>query len=197
MAAAQLHKEDPSPRIPENKEKMKELILYISDKSMADEKFGSIKLNKLLFYSDFLAYLNFGKPITGMEYMRLDQGPAPKKFLPIAKELQKENALEIVEREYHGHIQKRPIARRPAMLELFTAREIALVDEVIGKLRGLNAHDVSELSHRFIGWKLADDGEVIPYSVAHIEIREPSPKAIAFGKELLRQVASQKSAVPH
>ncbi len=178
--------------ITENKEKMKELILYISWKSMSDENFGSIKLNKLLFYSDFLAYLNLGKSITGMEYMRLNHGPAPKKLLPLSKELQEENALEIVDIQFHNHNQKRPISRRAPKLDLFTPAEIALIDEVIEKLRGLNARDISELSHRFIGWQVADEGEVIPYSVARIEIREPSAKALSAGMKLLQSFQVRK-----
>jgi hypothetical protein len=32
-----------------------------------------VKLNKLLFFSDFTAYLLFGESITGQEYQKLDQ----------------------------------------------------------------------------------------------------------------------------
>ena len=35
----------------------------------ADSKFGATKLNKILWWSDFLACAQRGKPITGIEYM--------------------------------------------------------------------------------------------------------------------------------
>lgn len=57
------------PIIP-NDEKLKELILYITIRSEGDRHFDSDKLKKLLFFSDFLAYLYFGEPITGHEYIR-------------------------------------------------------------------------------------------------------------------------------
>src|SRR6266487_3415423 len=46
-------------------EKLRELILHICIRSEDDEAFGAVKLNKLLFFSDFHAFLRLGKPITG------------------------------------------------------------------------------------------------------------------------------------
>ncbi len=56
--------------------KLRELVLYLATLSEGDATFGKVKLNKLLFYADFNAYLKFGKPITGHEYQknsRMDQ----------------------------------------------------------------------------------------------------------------------------
>lgn len=52
----------------EGTDKLRELVLYVCTASEGDESFGSVKLNKLLFYSDFLSYLQHGIPITGQEY---------------------------------------------------------------------------------------------------------------------------------
>ncbi len=46
--------------IPENEKKFAELILYVSQKSTFDSTFGSTKLNKILYFSDFLAYGKLG-----------------------------------------------------------------------------------------------------------------------------------------
>src|ERR1035438_9553158 len=40
--------------------KLGELIIYISKKSAGDSRFGATKLNKLLYFSDFLSFGNFG-----------------------------------------------------------------------------------------------------------------------------------------
>ena len=50
--------------------KLRELVLYIAVLSEGDPAFGKVKLNKLLFFADFTAYLSFGKPITGHEYQK-------------------------------------------------------------------------------------------------------------------------------
>ncbi|HET6960154.1 MAG TPA: Panacea domain-containing protein, partial [Vicinamibacterales bacterium] len=62
----------------EDRRRLKELILYISQESASDPDYGWTALNKILFFSDFLAYAKFGKPITGTEYMREKHGPVPR-----------------------------------------------------------------------------------------------------------------------
>ena len=61
----------------ENMEKLRELILYICRASESDEAFGKVKLNKLLFFSDFSAYVDLGQSITRQDYKKLKQGPVP------------------------------------------------------------------------------------------------------------------------
>ena len=52
-------------------EKLRELIIYISDKCIDDETFGAVKLNKILYLSDFDHYAKYGIPITGLPYQSL------------------------------------------------------------------------------------------------------------------------------
>lgn len=82
--------------------KLAEAILYISKKSEGDESFGATKLNKLLFYSDFMAFGKLGEPITGQDYQKLEHGPAPRHLLPIQNALVQERAIRVEPVEYHG-----------------------------------------------------------------------------------------------
>ena len=75
------------PLVPDD-EKFKELVLYIARKSECDPRFGATKLNKLLFFSDFLAFKRLGSPITGQTYFKLDHGPAPRRMLPLKERMQ-------------------------------------------------------------------------------------------------------------
>ena len=59
-------------------DKFRELIVYICKKSEGDPTFGAVKLNKILYYADFAAYRILGKPITGAQYQKLREGPAPQ-----------------------------------------------------------------------------------------------------------------------
>ena len=67
--------------------KLQELILYIARRSEDDRHFGANKLNKLLFYSDFLAYAKTGRSFTGAPYERLEHGPAPRGLAAALEEL--------------------------------------------------------------------------------------------------------------
>src|SRR5882724_9411228 len=123
-------------RDPDDK-RFAELMLYISTKCKDDLKFGATKLNKILFYSDFLAYAQLGNAITGFEYQKLPHGPAPRRVLTIRRNLEQEGALEVKTiplRE--GRSQTRITPKRKPRINLFEPEELILVDEVIKQLWG-------------------------------------------------------------
>lgn len=165
-------------------DKFRELLLYIADKSVEDPDFGATKLNKILFFSDFVAYGKYGRSITGARYQRLDNGPVPKELLPIQKELVKKRDAYMFERPHFGHTQKRLLARRQPDLTLFSGEEIAVVDEVMGALRGWNATNVSLLSHNLSVWASAGDRQEIPYETVFVSNKPPNPSDIRRGIEL-------------
>lgn len=151
--------------------KLAELMLYVARRCEADLAFGATKLNKILFFADFLAYLRTGRPITGQRYQKLDQGPAPRRLLPVQKALCRKDDAALGKRDHFGRPQSRLIALREPDLSRFSGVEIAIVDEVLAMLEGHNARAASELSHRFLGWQLAKKGEDIPYQSALLERR--------------------------
>src|SRR5258708_8149199 len=106
-----------------SEKKLRELILLICARSQGDKKFGATKLNKLLFYSDFSAYLSFDKPITGQLYFKLPNGPAPKRLKPIVAKMQEADELAYQEAEYYHHVQKKPIPLTRPDLSLFLSHE--------------------------------------------------------------------------
>lgn len=168
----------------EGTDKLRELVLYVCTASEGDEAFGSVKLNKLLFYSDFLTYLRYGAPITGQEYQKLKNGPAPRLMLPLLNDMKASEQLAIAERSYFGHPQKRPVALREADLSQFSAQEIATVNQVLRTFQRQNGTEISELSHNFPGWQLADEGETIPYSSVLLHRRELTAQERQWAQEL-------------
>ncbi len=169
-------------------DKFKELILYVAEKSADDPSFGATKLNKILFFSDFLAYGMLGRPITGATYQRQDQGPVARGMLPAQKTLEREGAATVVQRVYFTRPQKRLINLRPADISSFTAEEIALVDRVIEALGHRNASEVSMLSHQHVlAWQLAGDRQEIPYEAVFLSTDPPTPTDIRRGQELAQE----------
>jgi hypothetical protein len=173
--------------IPENERKFAELILYVSQKSALDPAFGSTKLNKILYFSDFLAYGKLGDSITGAEYQNLKRGPAPRRLVPIRKELENEKALAIQPVQLtNGYVQHRPINLREPDLDPFKGSEIALVDEVISTLKGLNATEASALSHLDVGWQFTEEGETIDYRTVFLSNEQLTPFELQYiGASLL------------
>jgi hypothetical protein len=151
--------------------KLKELILYIANRLADDPKFGATKLNKILFYSDFIAYAKLGKSITGEKYQKLPKGPAPKYLVPVREQMRLRGDIVCYSIDTLVGPQHRIAPLRSANIKKFTSEQISIIDEVMNVLRNKDADEVSELSHDFIGWKIVKDGEEIPYET--VFLRDP------------------------
>jgi antitoxin SocA-like protein len=167
-----------------NDQKLRELILLICERSEGDDTFGATKLNKLLFYSDFLSFLNLGEAITWHRYQKIDFGPAPRALVPILKKMESDREVAFASRSYFGKSQRRTLALREPKLDLFTAEEVDLVDRLICHFWKSNASELSGLSHKFIGWQLAAEGEDIPYEVALLSPAKPTDAVLKRAAEL-------------
>ena len=91
-----------------------------------------------------------------------------------AADLIESGDAEELEMMYHGHKQRRLIAKRRARLDaMFSAEDIAIVDLVIDELWPYNASEISELSHG-ITWKVAKTQQRIPYQSVFVTNRAPT-----------------------
>lgn len=147
--------------------RFKELIVLISELCDTDPTFGSIKLNKILYFADFMAYRELGKPITGATYFKLQEGPAPRQLLAARRQLVNEGRLAIEHRPYFQGVQKRPVVTgAESQRGSFSDDEMRIVTSIVEYFRGKSARDVSDISHREPGWILAEDRADIPYETA-------------------------------
>lgn len=166
--------------------RLRELMLYIAEKCSDDIYFGAIKLNKILYFSDFISYLKYGEPITGAEYIAVEHGPVPKRLVPIRTELEREGAAVLQKRMLLTHEQHRLIPLRAADLSLFSARDIALVDEVIQQSRDKTATELSILSHG-VAWMVPQEGESIPYEAAFLSDEPITNEDVGRAQELVNE----------
>src|ERR1700720_1644773 len=82
-------------QLPGGQKRLREAILYVSHACEAAPLFGLVKLNKILWRADFESFAERGQPITGRQYQRLPQGPAPVEMLPLLNEMQAEGLIRI------------------------------------------------------------------------------------------------------
>lgn len=162
-----------------------EAMLHIATRSEDDPKFGAVKLNKILFFADAISFVRNGKAIVGCEFMRLDQGPVPRRFLPVKDSLEQSKRAVLQNKVLvSGRTQKRLIALDPPDLREFSGEEIALLDTVIAALRDRDAQEVSDMSHALPAWELAENKETIPLEAAFIQTLNPDSSDIARVDEL-------------
>jgi hypothetical protein len=151
-----------------DEDKFTELVLYVAKKIESDPTGGATKINKILFFSEFASVRSRGVPITGVEYQKLANGPAPRRLRPVRDQLIEEGSAELRIDEYFGLALHRLISLRDADESLFEDGELRTVDQVIEALWGKTASEVSNMSHEEKGWQMVEDGEAIPCSAAYL-----------------------------
>lgn len=164
--------------------KLRELVLYICERSEGDEAFGSAKLNKLLYLADFESYAATWRSITGHAYTALPQGPSPVKLKSITEKMKLRGDLAFQKRDYRGVMQLKPVALRQADIDAFTPGEISRIDNLIHKFWGRHASQMIEEEEPLGAWKIARKGETIPYGISFISNRELTPDEIRRGLKL-------------
>jgi hypothetical protein len=146
-----------------NSEKFKALVHYICWKVDDPRQLGATKLNKVLWFSDLLTYLNLNSPVTGARYVKRQFGPVPVALLPVVEELKVSGKLAVRDVEYFGKPKREFFALQPPNIGLFSSEEISLVDGVIQSVcERHTAASISELTHND-AWEMAEIGEDLPF----------------------------------
>jgi putative zinc finger/helix-turn-helix YgiT family protein len=149
-----------------NFEKFTEMIIYFSEKM---EPFKT-KMNKLLFYADFLMFKQSCFSISGVRYKAIDMGPVPNNFQSIFEYLDNKGVINIYTTEFpNGYTGEQFKAKkeRPFKAELFTESELEVLMKVATVFKPTSTNDIIELSHLEEGWKKnVKDKSVISYEYA-------------------------------
>ena len=142
-------------------DRLKNLLLYVL--GQMGETFQT-KMNKVLFYIDFLSYRERGMAISGLAYQAIEFGPVPQRWDRVYSAFDEvQEQLRLVQ----GQECMSLMAGGEADMSAFTEAEMAVIDEVCGKLKDLTSRAVSKLSHEETAWKEhVGKPETIPFSEA-------------------------------
>lgn len=146
---------------PQSTVRLRNLLLHII--GQMGEVFQT-KMNKVLFYIDFLSYRERGMAISGLAYNAIDFGPVPQRWdrvysafdeiLPEPRMVRNQESIVLT-------------ATAEADMSCFSDEERSIIDTVCSKLKRLSAHDISEISHCEPAWQRhLHQTETIPYSEA-------------------------------
>ena len=117
------------------------------------ERFGLIKLNKIVWRSDFAAFAARSVPVTGRAYQRLMLGPAPVEMQPLLAEMQQDGLITIRMLSFgfgpdgKEILEKRPVANAEPNLRWFSADDLTYVDQAISYYWGMTGTETSDDSH--------------------------------------------------
>jgi len=147
-----------------DREKFKEAIWVIASHCPAEE-LGNVKLHKILYFADMLTFLDEGRPLTGVEYLKQKFGPTARYLTAAVSEMVDEGVLSIEETDYHGFMKKSYVPHGMPHMARLSESEVTLLKDVADFVRGKSAKEISEISHN-AAWDAAELGEVIPYTTA-------------------------------
>ena len=148
-----------------NREKTKKVILFFAERQSPYKT----KMNKLLFYADFVHFRNTAQSITGLRYAAITRGPVPDHFEYlfealvedgiICKETTMTNIGEVEQILPTGEVHFDP--------SFFTTSELEALDYVANAFKDKSASEIVDISHREPAWKDNIEGKrIIPFSYA-------------------------------
>lgn len=158
----------------ESVQKFKDTFLYITEKVGALPNVGQTVLYKLLYFCDFDYYEKFEEQLIGAKYIKNHFGPTPVAFRKIIDEMVKDGEIEELKTKYFKHDQTKYLPVKRANLVNFSAREIQHIDEVLNRLAGKSASELSDLSHKDVPWVTAKEGQVVDYEAVFYRTHETS-----------------------
>jgi uncharacterized phage-associated protein len=164
-----------------NKSKVYNAILFFLEKS-AHPTLGKVKLAKLLFFTDALAYHSTGRTITDEEYIKLPLGPVPENFDLILSSMENDG---LIEKRIRPTLKKDQETYFPCMkinFNVFLKKEIAIMSEVIDIFRNKYTDELVELSHKLLPWDIIEVGEQISFELFGMDCEEAQKLKMAKEK---------------
>ncbi len=127
------------------------------------------KLNKLVWYFDFLCFKKLGVSATGTVYLHLTYGPVPKNYDFFLYKLVSEGVLLMEEKIFDkakdiiGEIY---FSVEEPDLSFFTVEERQCLEQVDKHFQNFNAAEISRYSHEEAGYRNTKEGDMISYEWA-------------------------------
>ena len=147
-------------------EKFTEMVVFFSEKN---EPFKT-KLNKLLFYADFLMFKISCFLISGVRYKAIDMGPVPNNFQSIFEFLANKEEIEIITTEFpNGYTGERFKAKKGRSFnpKLFSEVELEVLEKVSTEFQHTTTTEIIAISHLEEAWEKNNKGRaVISYEYA-------------------------------
>lgn len=140
-------------------EKMAAMISHIA---AATSDLYKTKLNKLLFYADFINYNSYGHSISGSRYIHLPYGPVPDAYEDTLDTLNHYGVIDVMKQNSADLIRVGDNSAK----QFLTAEETATLDWVLAKYGSMSASQLTEISHREKAYKNTKTGEEIAYEYA-------------------------------
>ena len=143
--------------------RLKNIMLYILNR--CDEVWCT-KMNKLLFYTDFMSYRERGMAMSGLSYRAIDFGPVPERWDRVYSEFP-EVRQEL--RQVGDFVGSVLIASAEPDYAMFTDAELKVLDSICTHFSKMSSREISRISHDEDAWlNHHEKHEHIPFDDAYM-----------------------------
>jgi hypothetical protein len=146
-----------------NLEKFTEMVVFFTEKLQP----WKTKLNKLLFYADFVMHKQSGYSISGVQYRAIPMGPVPNNFNSIFEYLANNDDVDVYYTTFPdggAGEQFKPNSKRAFNSELFTENELQILVNIAERFKNTTTNEIIEISHKERAWKEnKDEKRIIDY----------------------------------
>lgn len=126
--------------------RLKNAMLYLLENS---KDVWCTKMNKLLFYIDFLAYRENGMAISGLSYKAIDFGPVPERWDVVYSEFAEIHQELRSIGDFVGSVLT---STGKADMSLFSEAEIKVMEKVCSQFKDFSSRELSRVSHEEKAW---------------------------------------------
>jgi hypothetical protein len=165
--------------MPGGQDRLRHIILYVAKRGQDMQRFGVVKLNKIIWLADFSAFAARSIPVTGRAYQRLPFGPAAVEMAPLLAEMQQDGfvAIEMIDfgKSADGQdvVEKRVKPLREPIMHWFTPDDLKFVDQAVEHYRNMTGTEASDDSHG-PAWKTRQNYDPMPYESVYFSEQMPS-----------------------
>ena len=131
---------------PTSLNKIKNILLYILSEC---GKTFQTKMNKILFYADFLSYRQYGISISGLTYKALDYGPVPEHWDRIYSQFDEIQQEQRIIGEKEGIVLK--TTEQPDTTTL-SQTELQILHTICTRFKDSSSAEISRISHNEPAW---------------------------------------------
>ena len=150
-------------------EKVAHYVLFFAKKACPLKT----RLNKMMFYCDFLHFKTYGFSISGVNYRAIQLGPVPSHYHELFGVLQSREFIRIEEELYeHGGIGERFYDNLSFDPTLFSPEELETMEEVLQVFEEVRTKEIIHRSHQEEGWKQQkEQRELISYQAYAFDLQ--------------------------
>ena len=133
-----------------NIEKFANMVIYFLKKGIQFK----VKLNKMLFYAEFIAYYLRLKSISGCQYSAIPMGPVPENYDIIFSLLTRKGYIdtEPAFMNKKGEVVEKLVALQEFDPSLFDKEELQVLELVTNTLSKIPTDQIIDISHQEKGW---------------------------------------------